>query len=312
MADDTGGGGGGTAARPQRVFTDDDDTLCGEGPVWDARGGRLVWADIGRSVVYAYRAGDGSPAAISRGLNVTGVALNDDGRLVFAGPTGLHLWRGPGDSRTLVRADAAGEDLPFNDIVAGPGGRVYAGTLYWDERGMRNPGKLYLIEPDGAARAVDDGIELSNGLGFSPDDRTLYYADSAARRIYAYDVDPADGSLSNKRVFVQVPGNEGIPDGLTVDAAGFVWCAQWYGGQVVRYDPDGRVERRVRLPVRQVASVAFGGPDLLDLYITTAGENWPSPLAPPGYDYAAGAFGGPLYRLRVQTPGRPEHRTEFR
>jgi D-xylonolactonase len=218
----------------------------------------------------------------------------------------LHLWRRSDDHRTLL-TEHGGETLLFNDIIADAAGRVYAGTLYWDDNGMQKRGKLYLIERDCRARVVDDGIELSNGLGFSPDDRTLYYADSAARVIYAYDVDGATGSLSRKRVFVRVGGDEGIPDGLTVDFQGFVWCAQWYGGQVVRYEPDGRVERRVRLPVTQVASCNFGGDDLLDLYITTAGENWPSRLAPPGYDYARGNFGGGLYRLRLDVPGKPEH-----
>jgi D-xylonolactonase len=106
---------------------------------------------------------------------------------------------------------------------------------------------------------------------------------------------------------VRVGDDEGIPDGLTVDAAGFVYSAQWYGGQVVRYDPDGKVQRRVPLPVTQVASCNFGGPDLLDLYITTAGENWPSSLAPAGYDYGKGNFGGGLYRLRLDVPGKLEH-----
>ena len=282
------------------------DDRCGEAPVWDARGGRLLWADIGASVVYQYRPGDAGKTVVSRGLPVSGIALNRDGRLVLAGATGVHLWRSPGDHRTLL-AELDGQTLPFNDIVADAAGRVYAGTLYWDDNGMQHPGKLYLIDRDGSARAVEEGIELSNGLGFSPDDRTLYYADSAVRVIYAYNVDARDGSLSRKRVFARIGGAEGIPDGLTVDSQGFVWCAQWYGGQVVRYDPDGRVERRVPMPVRQVASCNFGGPDLLDLYITTAGENWPSPLAPPGYDYGKGSFGGGLYRLRLDTPGKPEH-----
>lgn len=156
---------------------------------------------------------------------------------------------------------------------------------------------------------VDEEIEMSNGLGLSPDDGTLYFADSAARRIFAYDVQ-SDGGLQNKRVLVQVPREEGLPDGLTVDAQGFVWSAQWYGGQVVRYDPDGRVERRLALPVTQVSSVAFGGDDLTELFITTAGALWRGPLTPPGFDFDAPP-GGNLYRLRLDIAGKPEHRTEL-
>ena len=288
----------------------EDNDRCGEAPVWDARRSRLVWADIGASVVYEYLPGDAAKRVVSKGLGVSGIALNRDGRFVFAGATGLHVWSGPEAFRTMVAAHG-GETLAFNDIVADAAGRIYAGTLYWDDNGIQRPGKLYLIDGGGAVRVVEEGIELSNGLSFSPDNRTLYYADSAPRVIYAYDVDARTGGLSRKRVFARVGGDEGIPDGLTVDSEGFVWCAQWYGGQVVRYDPDGKVHRRVRLPVRQVASLNFGGPDLLDLYITTAGENWPSPLAPPGYDYGAGNFGGGLYRLPVDVPGKPEHLASF-
>ncbi|HZN69870.1 MAG TPA: SMP-30/gluconolactonase/LRE family protein [Tepidisphaeraceae bacterium] len=282
------------------------DDRCGEAPIWDTWRTRLLWADINASVVYEYRPGDRDRAVLSRDLPVSGLAINNDARLVLAGATGLHLWTARGEYRTVV-SEHEGQPLVFNDIIAGPTGRVYAGTLYWDDNGMQRPGRLYLIERDGTLRVVDEGIELSNGLGFSPDNRTLYYADSARRVIYAYDVDGASGNLSRKRLFVQVEGDEGIPDGLSADIEGYVWCAQWYGGQVVRYDPEGRVERRVPLPVRQVASLACGGSDLMDLYITTAGENWPSHLAPPGYDYAAGNFGGGLYKLRLDVPGKPEH-----
>jgi D-xylonolactonase len=176
---------------------------------------------------------------------------------------------------------------------------------------MSKHGKLFHVAPDGAVKIVDDRIELANGLGFSPDGRTLYFADSAARTIWAYDVNPRVASLSKKRVFVRVGDDEGIPDGLTVDAAGYVYSAQWYGGQVIRYDPDGTVERRIEMPVTQVSSVALGGPDFCDLYITTAGEHWNSPLAPGGYSYDADAGGG-LYRVRVETPGVAEHMAKFK
>jgi D-xylonolactonase len=120
-------------------------------------------------------------------------------------------------------------------------------------------------------------------------------------------VDPRTGDLQGRKVFVKVPSDEGIPDGLTVDREGFVWSAQWYGSQVVRYAPDGSVERRIRLPVPQVSSVAFGGQDLADLYITTAADPWPSRLAPPGFDPGAPEMGGSLYRLQPGVRGKPEH-----
>ena len=124
--------------------------------------------------------------------------------------------------------------------------------------------------------------------------------------IYAYDVEPATGELSDGGCWFASGSDEGIPDGLTIDAEGYLWSAEWYGAQIVRYDPDGKVHSRVPMPVTQVSSCGFGGPEYRDLYITTAAGSWASPYAPTGYDYDAGNFGGSLYRLRVDVPGRPE------
>jgi D-xylonolactonase len=283
---------------------------CGEGPVWDFTRQRLIWTDIEGQTVHQFTPRTGETVVLNRGLSVSGIGLNRTGELVFAGAGGLQLWCAEQGNRSIVR-EYENEVLPFNDLIVGPGGRVYAGTIYWGPNGMEKPGRLYLIERDDSVRVVDEGIELANGLGFSPDDRTLYFTDSAARTIYAYDVRSDTGELLNKRVFVSVPREEGIPDGLTVDNDGFVWSAQWYGAQVVRYDTDGAVERRIALPVRQVSSVTFGGEDLTDLYITTAGEPWSSQLAPPGYDYDTGPTGGPLFRVRLDVQGKPEHAAEF-
>jgi D-xylonolactonase len=205
----------------------------------------------------------------------------------------------------LIAADFHDEKLSFNDILAGPAGRVYAGTLYWGET-MQRPGRLYLIHPTGRIQEVDDGIELANGLALSPDDRTLYFADSAARRIYSYEVNAQTGELSRRALLVQIAAEDGIPDGLTVDLHGFIWCAQWYGGQVVRYDPDGTIERRIPMPVKQVSSVAFGGKELDELYVTSAAEFWPSHLMPAAIDPKA-KMGGTIYRLKTGVQGRPEH-----
>ncbi len=142
----------------------EDNDRCGEAPVWDERRGRLIWTDIGASVVYEYKPGDSAKRVINQGLPVSGIALNRDGRLVFAGATGLHVWSGPKDYRTVV-SEHAGETVVFNDIVADAAGRIYAGTLYWDDKGMQKPGKLYLIDGGGAVSVVEEGIELSNGLG---------------------------------------------------------------------------------------------------------------------------------------------------
>jgi sugar lactone lactonase YvrE len=286
-----------------------DNNATGEGPIWDPIQRRLLWVDIDNSLIYQHVPATGEKKVIGRGLPASAVAMNQDGRLVIAGGGGLYLWRDENNYETIA-ADYAGESLCLNDMIAGPGGRIYAGTMYWGPGGMEKTGKLYLIRPDRSISIVEENVRLSNGLGFSLDDRTLYYADTASRCIYAFDVNET-GGLSRRRVFVDVPPDFGIPDGLTVDAEGFVWCAMWYGGQVVRYDPDGTVHRRILLPARQISSVAFGGNNLMDLYITSAAVYWPSNLAPDHFDSSA-CMGGSLYRIRLNVQGKYEHRADFR
>ena len=129
--------------------------------------------------------------------------------------------------------------------------------------------------------------------------------------IYWYAIEQETGALSGRRVFVRVGTDEGLPDRLTVDDEGFVWSAQWYGGCVVRYDPDGTPERQIPLPVTQTSSFAFGGSDLNDLYVTSAAEPWRSAFAPRGYDWGAPNVGGSVYRLRLDVRGRLENRTSL-
>lgn len=153
---------------------------------------------------------------------------------------------------------------------------------------------------------------MPNGLGFSPNNQTLYFTDSVARSIFAYDYDAATGTVRNRRVFVQVPSTGGLPDGLTVDAEGFVWSAEWYGSRIVRYDPNGSVERRIDTPAKQTSSLTFGGPDLSEIFITSAGESGPLPVMPPGYDPLSGYFGGALYNIRLGIQGKAEFLADIR
>lgn len=287
----------------------DDGNLCGEAPIWDVEQKRIVWTDIESGFVYELNAA-GEKSIINKDQTINGIGLNHDGRLVFSGADGLLVWRGQNDYETVF-SDHDGEAVPFNDMIVGPRGSVYAGSHYWGENGMEKEGALFHIDVDGSAKVVAEGIVLANGLGFSPDNRTLYFTDCGSRKIYAFDVDEQSGDLSNQRLFVTVPRDEGIPDGMTVDSEGFVWSAQWFGEQVVRYDPDGVVERHIKMPMKQISCVAFGGADLTDLYISSAGLNFESELAPPGYDFKAPNIGGPLYKLKVEVQGKLEHRARF-
>jgi D-xylonolactonase len=199
----------------------------------------------------------------------------------------------------------------MNDCIADPQGRLFAGSFYYDPSCSYPLGHLMRVDPDHSIHIVDEGIHLGNGLGFSPDEKTLYFTDTVARKIYSYDYEAKTGELKNRRICVGVPGEEGIPDGLTVDAEGYVWSAQWYGGCIVRYDPEGKEERRIQIPAKQVSSLAFGGESLTDLFITSAGKSEPMPVMPPGYDPAQGPMGGQLFRIHLNIQGKAEYKAKL-
>jgi sugar lactone lactonase YvrE len=199
----------------------------------------------------------------------------------------------------------------LNDCIADPEGRLLAGSSFYDASADYPLGKLYCVQFDGSVQILDEGFHLANGLGFSPDVKTLYFTDSVTRTIYAYSYDAVNGRAHDRHVFAKVDGNSGLPDGLTVDAEGFVWSAEWYGSCVSRYDPDGKLERRIQVPAKQTSSLTFGGPELKDIFITSAAKSEPTPVMPPGYDPDSGYVGGGLFHLRSGIQGKAEYRTRL-
>jgi sugar lactone lactonase YvrE len=173
-----------------------------------------------------------------------------------------------GDLAVLARPEADRPGNRFNDGKCDRLGRLWAGTLAIDT--TPDQGSLWRLDADGSVHQMERGIHVSNGLGWSPDDRTFYFTDTERQTIYAYDFDLTSGTITNRRPFVVVPEAEGKPDGLTVDAEGFVWCAHWDGWCVTRYDPFGKVERVINLPVPRPTSCTFGGADLQTLFVTSA------------------------------------------
>jgi sugar lactone lactonase YvrE len=280
---------------------------CGEGPIWDFRARRLLWTDIPNNVVYEWR--EEQKNVVHRGTNVSTIALARDGGLIFGGAGGLWKWTELGGCKSIV-AEHEGEALAINDMIVDPRGRIYAGTVYWGANGREKYGKIYLIDASGV-KIVEEGVELANGMGFSGDARTLYFADSALRRIYSYRVDERSGKLSDRKIFAQLQREDGLPDGLTVDSEDHVWCAFWYGGKLMRFDPAGKVQHIAQMPAIQTSSVAFGGAEMDDLFITTAAESWPSDLAPAGYSADAQGQGGGLYKLKRRVRGKPEYLADF-
>ncbi len=292
-----------------KVITDYGD-LCGEGPLWDHDAGILYWVDQTGQRFYQYHPASSKHQVLKQNLEVCGFAFNSRGGFVLTNTGGIWLWDGHGDP-TLIAAEVQGSKCQLNDCIADPEGRLFSGTFYYDPGKSYPLGYLIRVDTDRSVHLVDDGIHLANGLGFSPDEKTLYFTDSAVRTIYAYDYDRKTGHVSHRRVFVKVTGEEGLPDGLTVDADGYVWSAQWYGSCLVRYDPEGNEERRIQIPAKQVSSLTFGGESLTDIFITSAGKSEPMPIMPSGYDPTTGYMGGPLFHLNLGIQGKLEYKARL-
>jgi D-xylonolactonase len=288
----------------------DDGNLCGEGPLWDEREKALYWTDITGRQFFRYLWREQRHERLSDGFQVGGFSRQEDGGFVVTNSDGIWLWR-PGEDALLLANEADGQKCVMNDCAADSEGRVYSGSWHLDEEGRSAPSFLFRVDRDGKVHVADDGICFSNGLAFSPDGATMYFADTVARVIYAYEWRCSDGALRNRRVFARIDRYEGVPDGLCVDAEGYVWCAHWFGGCVSRFDPDGKRERRLDFPAKQTSSVAFGGPELDEIYVTSAAQSNAVVLAPQGYDPESVFVGGPLYRVRVGIRGQLKYRSRI-
>lgn len=242
----------------------------GEGPAWDARAGRLLWVDIENGLVHLFDPGPGSDRAIAVGQMVGCAVPRAAGGLMLGAQQGFATLDLQTEALTLIAQPEA--HLPENRINDGkcdPAGRFLAGTMALSL--APRAGSLYCLDLDLSVHRLLEGITVSNGLAWSADARTLYYIDTGTRAIAGFDYDVAAGALSNRRVMAQVPPELGYPDGMTIDDEGYLWVGHWDGWAVCRWDPaTGQMRQRVPVPVARVTSCAFGGPNLDDLYITTA------------------------------------------
>lgn len=221
------------------------------------------------------------------------MTLQADGALLlFMAKGAVAIWR-DGKLEYIIDEIFEERESRFNDVIADPIGRVFCGTLPTKER----LGRLYRLDTDGSITPVLEDIAISNGMGFTPDCKQMYHTDSHLRRIYLFDYDQNSGTLTNKRLFVETPADQGVPDGMTVDAEGYVWSARWNGGVLVRFTPQGVEERRIGFPAKKVSCVTFGGEGLTDIYVTTAGGHNKS---------EEGSGAGALFRLRLGIRGVPE------
>jgi D-xylonolactonase len=266
----------------------------GENPLWDS--GCLYWEDIMGGRIHRFHLETRTHSVIYRGERVGGFTLQDDGALLLFRVNDLALLH-PNGGVEVVRTFSDDGMERFNDVIADPEGRVFAGTI----GRTASSGGLYRADRDGTITLLFRGTGCSNGMGFSPDLRTFYWTCSTRRRIYQFDYDRATGSLGGERLFYQATPQEGIPDGMTVDCNGHIWSARWDGFAVVHHAADGRVLETFSFPVAKVSSLCFGGPNLDQFFVTTAGGE-PGSQSADGtvYQWSAGIQGPPEFRSGVR------------
>ena len=265
----------------------------GEGPLWHPMERQVYWSDIPQGRIFRLNPFSRRHEQIYEGRIVGGYTIQSDGSLLlFMDRGSVAVWR-DGKLEYLVNEMEGETDNRFNDVAADPAGRVFCGTMPTDTRSAT----LYRMDTDGSITTVLEGVGLSNGIGFSPDQKQMYYTDSLARKIYIFDYDIDSGDVTNQRVFVETPDDGSIPDGMTVDAEGYVWGARWDGSSLYRYNPDGEQVVQIQFPAKKISSVIFGGVDLTDMYVTTAGG---------GNKAEEGPGAGGLFRVNVGIQGKPE------
>lgn len=250
-----------------RLFADAANQL-GESPLWCPEERRLWWIDVAQAQLLAADAADGRVRSWTLPKPPGAIARIDAQHLLLALRSGLAVVKTPGGE--LQWANPPGMalgDERFNDGKADRAGRFWVGTM--DRRLQQPLGAVYSVER-GAMREQDRGFVLSNGIGWSPDNKTMYFSDTFGRSIHAYDYDIERGTVARRRLFAQVDSGPGGPDGLTVDADGGVWSVMFERSSIHRYRPDGRLDLVLKLPVSRPTSCTFGGSGLRTLYITSA------------------------------------------
>ncbi|MDP9286377.1 MAG: SMP-30/gluconolactonase/LRE family protein [Actinomycetota bacterium] len=266
----------------------------GEGPLWDARTGELLWVDIMCGVVHRFDPASGADRPFETGQSVGAVAPRAAGGYVLAVRDGFALADDGGTVGLLAEVEADRPETRMNDGACDSRGRFWAGTMHLDCTTCA--GSLYRLDPGGVVTAMLTDVTISNGIGWSLDDRVMYFVDTVTAGIDAFDFDSETGAIEGRRRLATVEEGAGTPDGLVVDADGCLWVALWDGWAVRRYAPDGTHLGTVDVPAARVTKPAFGGEALADLYITTAAADGPDPEQP---------HAGGIYRTRPGVSGRP-------
>jgi sugar lactone lactonase YvrE len=274
------------------------DTL-GESPVWDVASGSLFWVDIRSPALKRFNPSTGQTQQWPLPELVGAVVLKDADNVLVCLQSGVcKLNLKSGALTSLVKPETAEQNNRLNDSKCDRAGRLWVGTMR--DYGLAVSGSLYRIGTDIACKRILSDIRVPNALCWSPDDRTMYFADTGDGNIRAYTYDLASGEMSNMRILLKADAAPGRPDGATIDADGCVWSARYEGNCVVRITPDGRVDRIVEIPATRITSCAFGGSDLKTLYVTTARQK----LTPE--QLAREPLAGCVFAFETGTGGLPE------
>lgn len=269
--------------------------LVGEGPIWDEAKGVLYWVDILSNMVYEYNPATGENRGYNVGQHVGTVVPRASGGLMLAVYDGFAAFE-PSTGQLTLLADPEA-DLPqnrFNDGKCDPAGRFWAGTMAYTDQSTQ--GSLYRMDADLSVHKMLGDIGISNGIVWSLDNQIMYYIDSMANTVRAFDYDLATGNISNERVVIRTDGM-GLPDGMAIDAEGMLWVAHFGGSCVRRWNPHtGKVIGTIEMPASQITACAFGGADYSTLYITSAAT---------GLDLAKEPQAGGLFMVNPGVKGVP-------
>jgi sugar lactone lactonase YvrE len=279
---------------------------CGEGAVWHAAHAAVYWTDINRFLIHRFTPDDQCVRTWFFDEPVTALTLTerDDVLAVVLG-SGVILWEPATDIRHEHRFRLEGwPKVRLNEGRADPRGSLWVGSMRNNVNADGSAGEaggkegiLYRLDPDHRVTVHRKDIGISNTLAWSPDHRRLYFGDTLANTVWSYDYDPTTGDIMGETPFLR-DFSRGLPDGSTVDAEGYLWNCRFFGGCIVRVAPNGRIDHIVEMPVQNITTCTFGGPNLKTLYITTAAAE-----APAGDRLAGG-----LYALESEVPGQPENR----
>jgi sugar lactone lactonase YvrE len=243
----------------------------GETPIWSPEKNVLYWVDWGGLPSCCFEPATGNFNSFPVNLPVTALARRSSGGMIAVAQNGVYAWDPITNAYSILVGPPNPEKLEicYNDCAVDRQGRLLLSTVNMEDP-FAPEGSLYRLDPDGSLHELDGGYATANGIGVSPDGKTVYVADQRHRQIIVLDYNPFTGETSNRKVFARLTEQDGMPDGLIVDAEGYIWNGHWGGWKLTRYAPDGSIERQIRFPVEHVISCAFGGINLDELFVTTS------------------------------------------